>query len=274
MAQTSCFEIPYKVCPELIEQYRRNGFILIKKIFQEEELAPVRDRISALMADYSQKRPPLKDRSTYGRAFLQKANLWREDPLIKQFVLSQRCAGIAAQLSGEAPLRLYHDQALFKEAGGGLTPWHQDQVYWPLDTVNALTMWMPLDSVNRDDGLMKYLQGSHRGKALSDLTISDESQRFFGQYTETRASHIWQARQLEAGDAVFHNGWTLHAADANISDSLRRIMTVIYYPDGTRLLKEESETVTKDRLAFFPEAKPGEMARGGLTPLIPLPDTE
>ena len=36
-------------------------------------------------------------------------------------------------------VRLYHDQALFKEAGGGITPWHQDQHYWPLDTDRTIT---------------------------------------------------------------------------------------------------------------------------------------
>ena len=30
-------------------------------------------------------------------------------------------------------VRMYHDQALYKEAGGGYTPWHVDQFYWPLD---------------------------------------------------------------------------------------------------------------------------------------------
>jgi hypothetical protein len=40
---------------------------------------------------------------------------------------SRRLAGIAAQLMGVDSVRLYHDQALFKESGGGRTPWHCDQ---------------------------------------------------------------------------------------------------------------------------------------------------
>ena len=55
-----------------------------------------------------------------------------------------RFAGVAAALLGVDGVRLYHDQALFKEPGGGPTPWHQDQVYWPLATDRTITMWMPL----------------------------------------------------------------------------------------------------------------------------------
>jgi ectoine hydroxylase-related dioxygenase (phytanoyl-CoA dioxygenase family) len=53
-------------------------------------------------------------------------------------------------LSREFPLdanQIYHDQALLKESGGGITPRHQDQHYWPLDTADAVTMWMPLVDV-------------------------------------------------------------------------------------------------------------------------------
>ena len=40
---------------------------------------------------------------------------------------------IATELMQTDGARLYHDQALFKEAGGGITPWHADQYYWPLN---------------------------------------------------------------------------------------------------------------------------------------------
>jgi hypothetical protein len=49
---------------------------------------------------------------------LQLFNLWREDPEIKKLVLSKRLAQIATALIGVKGVRLYHNQALFKEAGG------------------------------------------------------------------------------------------------------------------------------------------------------------
>jgi len=44
--------------------------------------------------------------------------------------------------AGCGDVRIYHDHALFKEAGGRATYWHQDQYYWPLDTADTVTMAM------------------------------------------------------------------------------------------------------------------------------------
>lgn len=41
-------------------------------------------------------------------------------------------------------MRLYADQALYKEPHGGYTPWHCDAFYWPLASDKAITAWIPL----------------------------------------------------------------------------------------------------------------------------------
>lgn len=41
-------------------------------------------------------------------------------------------------------VRLYADQALYKEPHGGYTPWHCDAFYWPLASDKAVTAWIPL----------------------------------------------------------------------------------------------------------------------------------
>ena len=76
-------------------------------------------------------------------------------------------------------MRLYHDQALCKEAGGGRTPWHQDQFYWPLDTDRTITLWMPLIDVPNEVGSMTFASGSHRLGDLRGRHISDESDAEF-----------------------------------------------------------------------------------------------
>src|SRR5947209_7477366 len=83
-------------------------------------------------------------RDTYGKAFLQIMNLWERDEAVRRFALARRFGKIAADLMGVDGVRIFHDQALYKEPGGGFTPWHQDHIYWPLDTNNTITLWMPL----------------------------------------------------------------------------------------------------------------------------------
>lgn len=60
------------------------------------------------------------ERDTYGKAFLQIFNLWTEDELVKEFIFSKRMAKIASDLLQTSGVRMYHDQALFKEGGGGI----------------------------------------------------------------------------------------------------------------------------------------------------------
>lgn len=55
-----------------------------------------------------------------------------------------RPISIIIDLVGVENVRLSHDQALFKEPGGGHTLGHQDKFYWPLDTDKMITIWMPL----------------------------------------------------------------------------------------------------------------------------------
>ena len=46
---------------------------------------------------------------------------------------------------------------------------------------------------------------------------------------------------MAAGDATFHNGWTLHRAPANPTDQMRCVMTVIFMPDGARVVEPANE---------------------------------
>lgn len=150
----------YALTPEQIASYRRNGHILLRGVASAEEIASYRPVIEDAAFRYNQEKRALQERDTYGKAFLQISNLWVHDEAVKRFVLARRFAHVAAALMGAERVRLYHDQALFKEPGGGPTPWHQDQFYWPLDTNNTITMWMPLVDASVNMGVMSFVPGS------------------------------------------------------------------------------------------------------------------
>src|SRR6266536_146932 len=135
---------PYLLAAELIERYRRDGHVLVRDVCTAHEVAAYRQAIVTAVRRLNNEQRPLAERDTYGKAFLQTTNLWEADATTRRFVMARRFARIAAELMGVDGVRLYHDQALFKEPGGGPTPWHQDQYYWPLDTQHTITMWMPL----------------------------------------------------------------------------------------------------------------------------------
>ena len=150
---------------------------MVRGLCSKEEVASVRSRIAGAVADQTKGVAALAERpSTYARAFLQVENIWRSVDGVRDFTLSPRFAEAAARLVGVPGIRLYHDQALFKEPGGGVTPWHQDEGYWPLRGWGPVTMWMPLVDLTAEmGGSMSFARGSCH-LALADLEISDGSQ--------------------------------------------------------------------------------------------------
>ncbi len=123
---------PYDLPQDAVECYKENGYVKLPHVFSMCLLERYRSVIAAQVEKLNTQRLPLHQRSTYDRAFLQIMNLWESDAVVREFVFGKRLARIAAELMGCCGVRIYHDQALYKEPGGGITPWHADQYYWPV----------------------------------------------------------------------------------------------------------------------------------------------
>jgi ectoine hydroxylase-related dioxygenase (phytanoyl-CoA dioxygenase family) len=169
---------------------------------------------------------------------------------------------------GASGARLYHDQALFKEPHGGPTPWHQDQHYWPLATDDTITMWMPLVDADTSMGTMRFASGSHKEGYLGDMPISDASESKFEAFIDEKGYRVVESGAMRAGDATFHSGWTLHGAPGNSSNRMREVMTIIYFPEGTRVGPVDNANRQADLDAWLPGLKPGDLAASELNPLI------
>src|SRR5690606_3404034 len=134
---------PYSLTDEQRAAFDHDGHICLRGVAAPGEFAPYESAISALVQRLKSGEKPIAERDTYHKAFLQCGHLCRMDETINRFVIARRFGRIAAELLGVDGVRLYHDQALYKEPGGGHTPWHQDQVYWPFEEgAPTITMWM------------------------------------------------------------------------------------------------------------------------------------
>ncbi|MES2461163.1 MAG: phytanoyl-CoA dioxygenase family protein [Armatimonadota bacterium] len=260
---------PYLLTDEQITDYQKQGFALLRGIASTDEVAAYRPFITGLTDEFAKGYKPLEQRDTRGKAFIQLANLWQKDEAVARFTLSRRFAHIAAELMGVDGVRLYHDQALYKEPGGGHTPWHQDQQYWPLDGVQCITLWMPLVDASADTGTMRFASGSQALGYLGPQNISDDSEVRFGQLIQDQDIAVHAVGTMQAGDATFHNGWTLHGAPGNASlDTTREVMTIIYFADEGIISQPDTTTREKELSAWFPGLKPGDRAASRLNPLI------
>lgn len=259
----------YSLSQDKVNSFRSNGHVLLPSVATAEEIGLYRPLINRAAYQYNTERRKLEDRDTYGKAFLQITNLWEVDAEVKKFTLASRFAHIAAQLLGVEKVRIYHDQALYKEPGGGHTPWHQDQYYWPLDTDNTVTMWMPLVDISKDMGMLTFASGSHTGGFLENIPISDKSDEVLQRYIETSGYEVVTPDFMKAGDATWHYGWTLHSAPGNASQNVtREVFTIIYFADGAKLTESKNSHQEADRQRWFNGLPEGSPAASPLNPVV------
>jgi ectoine hydroxylase-related dioxygenase (phytanoyl-CoA dioxygenase family) len=252
-----------------IANFREKGAVTLSAVASAADIDYFRPRINHAVDLFNTEKRALADRDTYGKAFLQVMNLWERDESVRAFTLHTGFARIAAQLLGVERVRIYHDQALHKEPGGGATPWHQDQYYWPLDTPNTITMWMPLIDLDASMGILCFAEGSHKDGLVKNIPISDESESLLNNYVHEQQYRVSMQETMKAGDASFHYGHTLHKAPGNASSLMREVMTVIYYADGARVTVPANPEQEADRLRWLNGLKPGELANSPLNPLLP-----
>lgn len=258
---------PYELTNEQIEFYQQNRYIKLKQVFDEATISFFNEAISKRVEIMNSENTPLEQRSTYGKAFLQLFNLWREDEVVKEFVFSKRMAKIASDLMETNGVRIYHDQALFKEGGGGITPWHADQYYWPLETDKTVTAWIPLQETPLELGPLEFSAGSHEIVEGRELEISDESEAAIQQKLRvTDFKHVIEAFDL--GEVSFHSGWVFHRAGANTTDKMRKVMTVIYMDKDMVLKNPENKNQINDWNTWCPGAKVGDVIHSPLNPII------
>ncbi|MEO1236399.1 MAG: phytanoyl-CoA dioxygenase family protein [Planctomycetota bacterium] len=266
--ESPTLDAPYTLSPDQIQQFREDGFIKLKNVFDADTLAHFGEEITRLTLDLNPKKGLSDDeKSTYDRAFIQVGNLWRHSETARVFSFSKRIARIATELLGVSGVRMYHDQALYKEPAGGFTPWHVDQQYWPVGTPNTVTAWVPLQAVPLDMGPLCFGKGSHLKKIGRDLEISDESEaRIAAEIKEHKVVEVFEPYDL--GEVSFHYGWNLHRAGGNTTDTARKVHTVIYIDKDATLAEPRNQNQKNDWQMWSPSTKVGEVMADELNPVL------
>jgi len=253
---------------ELVAEFREQGFVVIPDLLSLDEL----DRYSALVTEAVRYRTsgdttPLADKSRYQQSFLQCMNLWEDFADIRPLTFHQTLGQAAAELLGVDSVRLWHDQALFKQAGGRATDPHQDHPYWPVKETASVTAWIPFDGSTIESGAMGYLPRSHTVGLRKFVNI------FFGEphdiLSDPEVAGIEPVYvEVPKGSVAFHHGLTVHLAGPNTTTTDRAVHTIIYLPaDSTRGYPFPHFAVDRAGIEL------GQVIDGDVTPVIwPRPD--
>lgn len=256
------YNSPYSIQDEEIRFYEKNGYVKLKKVIEEPALKYLREFITAAVYIRKKKdRRRLAEKTEYEQSFLQCGYLCWDYPSIKDYVLGKRFAGIARDLMQVSGVRLWHDQALFKEPNGRATPIHQDSSYWPVkEPQYTTTLWLALNDITKNMGCLYFYPGTH------DLEFKEYVDIFQNPHTPK----ILKERQkvsvpLNAGDATFHSGLTFHGTDENQTNKFRKGMTTIFINDGAVFNAGDERNATHTSCIGL---KDGEKIDTKFTPLI------
>ena len=251
----------YELNNSQIDFYRGNGFIKLEQVFNGEVLSFIKNIIEASVfirkeADERE----LKDKTQYQQSFLQCGFLAFDFPVVQDFVLSKRLGSIAKCLLEVDHVRLWHDQALFKEPAGRKTDVHVDSSYWPVtEPLKSGTIWLALNDVPIEKGCLFFYR---------------ESQKLVREYVDIfNSPHVPESiaksdkvfTPLKAGDITFHSGLTYHGAGQNQTDEYREGMTVIYISDGNKFTSSDERNATHKSCSGL---KDGEIIDTVYTPVI------
>jgi ectoine hydroxylase-related dioxygenase (phytanoyl-CoA dioxygenase family) len=256
---------PYELPHGAVEFFQTYGYVKLKDVLSPDLLAHYGDVITELVFKLNKLIKPMEERTTYEKAFLQVMNLWREDDRAKDFVFSERLAKIATDLLQVSAVRLYHDQALYKESAGGITPWHADQFYWPLSSPKTVTVWIPLQETSMEMGPLAFAEKSHEVNIGRDLEISDDSEAIMAeQLKQFRVNET----HFDLGEVSFHMGWLFHRAGANRSGRARKVMTMIYMDEAQHVTMPRNEYQQADWETWLLSKQVGTKADGDLNPIL------
>lgn len=228
---------------EQIDRFETDGFLLVEDFFTHEELDHFGTFVDAAVRHRTaDDHRSLTDKTLYEQTFVQCMRLWEDHPDVAPFTFHPKlCAATAALLRTDC-VRLWHDQALYKEPGGRKTDAHLDYPFWPTDRSDLVSVWIPFDDVQPGGGMMSYVRGSH---AAGITEFVDIGQLRGGEPVDLLQNEQVAALELvpvaaKKGSAIFHHACTIHCADANETNRTRRVFTMVYMADGLRRSRDDA----------------------------------
>lgn len=219
------------------EDFQRDGAVVLRGVFDDDQMAVVRQVTTTMLAEPS---PRAITASEPGKpAFVEDFCNWQRFPELLAVVRASGLAATVADLMGSATSRLYHDHVLNKEPGASQpTPWHQDQPFYNVDGRQNVSVWIPIDPVDRATTL-EFVRGSHDGTWYLPTTFYDKQAKWFPAGSLAPVPEIDRVGDadrilgwaLEPGDAVAFHMLTVHGAAGNTMTHPRRTLSLRFLGD-------------------------------------------
>jgi ectoine hydroxylase-related dioxygenase (phytanoyl-CoA dioxygenase family) len=219
---------PSGLTSEQIQDYRTNGYLILRGRFGPAEIAVLAFESQMLasredLIDTANIRCRWQDHVTTGECMFDCF-----DPVID---IGPICRGFARDERILTPLRalyddeaqLFKDKLIFKMPGVKGYALHQDYISWKEFPESFVTVILAIDATDAENGATEVFPGYHQQGYLSARD---------GDYHELPREAIDESTgvvlDLQPGDLAFFSGFTPHRSAPNASDRRRRQLYLSY----------------------------------------------
>jgi len=250
-----------------IARYRDVGYLVVDDFLTPSELIAWRGAVQQAVAQRPHRlptgdveQPGLEDNP---HVFTQRLNLWKTHEGTRSLMLDHRLGALAATLSGQSAIRLYSDQALFKEPYASATPWRQESPFLAFSE-ECVLLWVALTDATASNGCLHVLPGSQRGAIDRGVSLGASLGGLFDLYPELHSISPVMC-PLPAGACVLMNGWLAFAAGANLTHGRQMALQCDFMPDGA-VFNGRQNWLTSDEVGRLEVGQP--LTDDELFPLI------
>ncbi len=251
--------------------FQRDGVVCLKGICAPDQVEALREATDRVLTDGAAGR--LRDGlvAREGRSFgVQYMYTW--DKAFNDYVFRSAVAAACARLLVTQQLRLFKDHLFVKEPGGDEpTPWHQDLPYWCVAGSQICSAWLALDPVDRDNGAVEFVRGSHlwnkrfaktpfagsKASTVADVDTMPDIEAQRGDYDIAQFD-------LEPGDCVVFHALIVHGAPKNPSTRRRRGLSTRWLGDDVTYNPHPDAS----RPYLDPGLRPGDPVASPVFPLV------
>ena len=158
------------------------------------------------------------------------AQMHRWDEASLQWMIDPRIDRVMTALLGRSPYAV-QTMIYFKPPGSRGQALHQDNFYLKADPGTCVAAWMALDRVDRANGCLEVVPGSHRWPILctekADTTVS-----FTDITVPLPEPDAAVPVEMEPGDVLFFHGALVHGSAPNITTDRFRRALIGHYIQG------------------------------------------
>lgn len=231
-----------------IQQFHREGYLLVDGFLSTEEIALVQDcymqTLERLRAEQTLENVQSGGDRDEDYQVFQIRTAHQRHPIFHMLINDSRLLDLVECLLGP-DLRLIHYQGLYKPPRtGGVVGWHQDNYYFNVAAERTVSVWLALDDATVDNGCMWYLPGQHHER-LEHEQLWDKSAKkgFYYAIPDLDDAGAVPA-EVPCGGLAIHHCLIPHRSLKNHTDDPRRGLAMHFMdanapdPDMLQILPE------------------------------------